>query len=183
MREAVAKLLGAQARVFVTKCVQAELQSLGSDYAGAPASLSSPPHALADALPHSRAHALTRTATAALARRLDGLAGGLAPPASAADSLAAAVGPANAEHFFVATQDEALRERLRKARFEHSGAQSRQQQQRSLKLHTWRLMAPPSFPPGAGSASALRGCHGHRAGDPYGGAAVGSGAFGRGLGP
>ena len=40
MREAVAKLLGGQARVFVTKCVQAELQSLGSDYAGAPATAS-----------------------------------------------------------------------------------------------------------------------------------------------
>jgi len=177
VREAVAKLLGAQARVFVTKCVQAELQSLGSDYAGAPpASLSSPPHALADALPHSRAHALTRTATAALARRLDGLAGGLAPPASAADSLAAAVGPANAEHFFVATQDEALRERLRKARTEPKAASSSSE---ALKLHRRRLMAPPSYPSGAGSPSALRGCHGHRAGDPFGGATVGSGAFRR----
>ncbi len=54
--------------------------------------------------------------TAAAARRLDGLSGGLEPPASAAESLEAAVGAANAEHFFVGTQDERLRERLRKAR-------------------------------------------------------------------
>ena len=35
VREAVAKLLGATCRVFVTKCVQAELRALGPDYAGA----------------------------------------------------------------------------------------------------------------------------------------------------
>ena len=35
VREAVAKLLGATCRVFVTKCVQAELRALGADYAGA----------------------------------------------------------------------------------------------------------------------------------------------------
>ena len=34
IREAVAKLLGTQVRVFVTKCVQAELHALGADYAG-----------------------------------------------------------------------------------------------------------------------------------------------------
>lgn len=34
VREAVAKLLGAQVRVFVTKCVQAELHALGADYSG-----------------------------------------------------------------------------------------------------------------------------------------------------
>jgi rRNA-processing protein FCF1 len=34
VREAVAKLLGATCRVFVTKCVQAELRALGADYAG-----------------------------------------------------------------------------------------------------------------------------------------------------
>jgi len=35
VRACLSKLLGAQVRVFVTKCVQAELQSLGPDYAGA----------------------------------------------------------------------------------------------------------------------------------------------------
>jgi len=35
VREAVAKLLGATVRVFVTKCVQAELRTLGDAYAGA----------------------------------------------------------------------------------------------------------------------------------------------------
>lgn len=35
VREAVAKLLGATVHVFVTKCVQAELRSLGPEYAGA----------------------------------------------------------------------------------------------------------------------------------------------------
>ncbi len=35
MREAVSKLLGSMVRVFVTKCVQAELRSLGPEYAGA----------------------------------------------------------------------------------------------------------------------------------------------------
>jgi len=44
------------------------------------------------------------------------VAGGLEPPASAADSIEAAVGGANAEHFLVGTQDVALRERLRQAR-------------------------------------------------------------------
>jgi hypothetical protein len=34
IREAVAKLLGAQVRVFVTKCVQAELHALGTDFSG-----------------------------------------------------------------------------------------------------------------------------------------------------
>lgn len=34
VRQAVAKLLGAPVRVFVTKCVQAELQSLGQEYSG-----------------------------------------------------------------------------------------------------------------------------------------------------
>ena len=33
VREVVAKLLGATVRVFVTKCVQAELRALGDDYA------------------------------------------------------------------------------------------------------------------------------------------------------
>lgn len=54
------------------------------------------------------------TATVAVARQLDGLAGGLTPPASAADSVLAAVGDRNGEHFFVGTQDEALRDKLRK---------------------------------------------------------------------
>ena len=49
-----------------------------------------------------------------MARQLDGLSGGLAPPASAADSLLAAVGERNGEHFFVGTQDESLRDKLRK---------------------------------------------------------------------
>ena len=35
VREVVAKLLGATVRVFVTKCVQAELRALGDAYAGA----------------------------------------------------------------------------------------------------------------------------------------------------
>ena len=55
-----------------------------------------------------------RAATARVARQLDGLAGGLEPPASAADSIAAAVGVDNGEHFLVGTQDAALRERLRR---------------------------------------------------------------------
>ncbi len=67
--------------------------------------------------PHPSASHPQCAATAAVAKQLDGLAGGLQPPASAADSIAAAVGAHNAEHFFVGTQDEALRERLRKARW------------------------------------------------------------------
>ena len=50
IREAVAKLLGAQVRVFVTKCVQAELHALGADYSGACPSarlLQQPPACLA----------------------------------------------------------------------------------------------------------------------------------------
>ena len=111
VREAVAKLLGATCRVFVTKCVQAELRALGADYAGAWAREA---HARRAAGP--AAYARSRAETARAARGLDGLSGGLEPPASAAESIAAAVGPANAEHFFVGTQDEKLRERLRKAR-------------------------------------------------------------------
>lgn len=49
-----------------------------------------------------------------MARQLDGLSGGLTPPATAAESLLAAVGERNGEHFFVGTQDESLREKLRK---------------------------------------------------------------------
>ena len=54
--------------------------------------------------------------TARVAKVLEGVAGGLEPPHSAADSISAAVGAHNAEHWFVGTQDEALKERLRKAR-------------------------------------------------------------------
>ena len=75
--------------------------------------------AAASAAPPGRGRELTalaRAETARVARGRDGLSGGLEPPATAAESIAAAVGHSNAEHFFVGTQDEKLRERLRKAR-------------------------------------------------------------------
>jgi hypothetical protein len=100
-------------------------------------------------------------ATARHARQLDGLAGGLEPPASAADSIAAAVGGANAEHFFVGTQDATLRELLRKARATGAGRKS-------------ALSAPP---PGEGRAAALRRSERRIAGASYGGPAGRGGAL------
>ena len=82
---ALAKLLGNKVRVFVSKCIRAEVQGLGREYAGTLRASRSFPC-------HQCGHDAAET--------------------SAAQCIADVVGEANAQHFFVATNDRALRAKL-----------------------------------------------------------------------
>lgn len=85
LARAIPRLLGGKCRIFVTKHVGAELRRLGHH------------------------------ASASVARGFDLARGGDDVPrdASPADSIIALVGDANAEHYFVATQDKRLKAVLR----------------------------------------------------------------------
>mmetsp|Transcript_25974 Transcript_25974/g.85425 ORF Transcript_25974/g.85425 Transcript_25974/m.85425 type:complete len:236 (-) Transcript_25974:77-784(-) len=85
VEQMLTKLLGAPVKLFVTRCITRELQGMGSEH----------------------------SAVAKAARSLRVLAGDLDPPASAADSIRAAVGDSNKEHLWVATQDDSLKRSLR----------------------------------------------------------------------
>eukprot|EP00898_Chlorokybus_atmophyticus_P007613 jgi/Chlat1/7853/Chrsp66S07299 len=86
LRESLPKFLGATTKVFVTRCVTAELKALGTDYAG----------------------------TAKAARVFEGAKCSHDTPVPAAACIQSLVANGNPEHFFIASQDAALKQQLHK---------------------------------------------------------------------
>jgi U3 small nucleolar RNA-associated protein 23 len=84
LKDELSKLLGDQARVFVTRCVMHELRGLGAEFA--------------DTRHACKRHALHSC--------------GHDAPVSASECLASQVSNGNAEHFFVATQDKTLQRKV-----------------------------------------------------------------------